>query len=195
MSSEQQQQQSMLDRMRRDFNVAAFVAGGIAVTAEVFLRRRMGSRALGARPLVGLVALAIFSLLKPRVDPAPLQMFGVAAVAMCFVQSAASARRARRGERGHTRYNGEPWLALVLPRLSELTIKRTVEPLVLIGGGVAICHANELLGIWLILAGVAIAMTVRTEEYVERQRLMDLGDAMIEQRYRAERLRSMHGDR
>lgn len=195
MADGPQQEQSFVDRLRRDFNIMTLVAGGVAVTVEVFLRRRIGSRAFGARPLVGIVTLAIFSLLKPRVDPAPLQMFGVAVMVLCFVHRAAGERRAKRGERGHTRYNGEPWLAVLLPKLDEMTIKRTVEPLLLIGGGLLVHVANELLGLWLIFAGVAIAMTVRTEEYAERQRLMDLGDAMIEQRYRAERLRAMRGDR
>jgi hypothetical protein len=137
---------------------------------------------------------AMFSVLKPREDPVPLQVYGAAVVAMCFVHRAAAALRVRRGERGHTRYSGEPWLALAFPKLSELTIKRTVEPLVLIGGGVVICPVNEPLGLWLILSGAAIAMTVRTAEHVERQQLMDLGDAMIEQRHRAEKLRAMRGE-
>lgn len=184
-------QPSMFERMQRDINVVAFLLSSISVTVEVFLRRRMGERSIGVRGLVGFVMLFVFGIFFPGENLVPLFLFMWAFAAMCTVQRARALLRRWRGVHGHSRYDGEPRIAALLPNWDELRLKRTGEPVVLAAIGFLALACNRPLGMWLLIAAAATAITVRLLEQAERRRMMDLGDAMIEQEVRSERLRTM----
>jgi hypothetical protein len=184
-------QLSMFERMQRDINVVAMLLTSVSVTVEVFLRRRMGERSIGMRGFVGFVMLFVFGIFFPGENLVPLFLFMWAFAVMCTVQRASALLRRRRGIPGHSRYDGEPRVAALAPTWDELRLKRTGEPIVLTAIGLITLECNRPLGMWLLTAAGATAISVRLMEQAERQRMTDLGDAMIEQEVRSERLRAM----
>ncbi|MBL9118510.1 MAG: hypothetical protein JNL80_01190 [Phycisphaerae bacterium] len=189
---DESRQPSMFERMQRDINVVALLLTSVSVTVEVFLRKRMGERSIGVRGFVGFVLLFVFGIFFPGENLVPLFLFMWAFAAMCTVQRASALLRRRRGIREHSRYDGEPRVAVLAPKWDELRLKRTGEPLVMAAVGLVTLALNRPLGTWFLIAAGATAMTVRLMEAAERRRMTDLGDAMIEQEMRSERLR---GDR
>ena len=83
------------------------------------------------------------------------------------------------------------WL---LPRMSELTVKRFVEPFVVIAIGFLIVPLNAPLGIYLIIAATCLNIMMTQIERYARIRVRDMNDAMCEQEELVERFRTMRGD-
>ena len=92
-------------------------------------------------------------------------------------------------------YTGYPRLWKLAPRASEITVKKYVEPLVAFAVGVTLCAYSPPLGIYVILGAFALMGTVMLSEETQRQRAIEMNDAVIEQQLVAERFRDMRGDR
>lgn len=192
---DESRQPSTFERMQRDVAMVALLLTSVSVTVEVFLRRGMGERSIGVRGFVGFVALFMFGIFFPGENLVPLFVFMCAFAAMCTVQRASALLRRRRGIHEHSRYDGEPRIAALAPTWDELRLKRTGEPIVLAAIGLVTLALNGPLGTWILIAAGATAITGRIMECVERRRVMDLGDAMLEQEHRARRLRTSRGER
>ena len=184
-----------LDEIRKSTNVAIFVCQVWAISMEVFLHRDVGERYLGPRAAAVLVLIPLYSLGWQGYDLEPLYWFLGTYFAMCFIARAGIAARLRRGEHCHSFYTG--WPRFLGPRatVSEISMKRCWEPGILSLLGFAVRDWNAPLGTYLILGAASLAISVGASEAVERQRTLDMNDAVIDQEQTAERFRAMRGER
>lgn len=194
MHSQQPPQQSG-DQRRSGFNALAFVVHTLATSLVVFLRKDFGHRFLGLQAAAVLVAVPLFAAAWPNHDLQPLFLFLLAYLGACLIARIDIARRARRGGQEHSYYSGRPRLAALLPRIDERTLKRGVEPLVAILGGVLLMPWNEPLGVYVFIAGWALLFSGGIVQQLEQHRSQQLYDAYLEQQYVSGRFRQMRGDR
>jgi hypothetical protein len=188
MNHQDQQMPSM--NLKSGTGVALFVARVGAVTVEVFLRGRFGSRYLGVQAAIALVLIPVFGMLWPDQDQQPLFVFMGAYLFMCVVAQAGIARRALRGDLEHTRYNGLPRLAWMFG-VAERPVKRVVEPLLVLFVGAAINDNNVPLGHYLMFAAACLFITATMDDNWESWRVDSMHDAVMEQQGIARRFRTM----
>lgn len=169
--------------------IATVICRGIAMTAEIFLHRHIGERAVGATGTVGALALLAFMSFWPRHDIRPLLVLLVLYVAACGATQVAALRRRRRGRAFHSRYTGYPRIAKLLPWLDERRIKGGVEPLLLAVGGLLLMPVNVPFGAYMLVVSCAMSVATGAAESAERRRSTDLQDTFIEQQQLAERFR------
>lgn len=178
------------------FNIFMLVLRSITVTVEVFLHRRFGSRFLGLQAALGILVILLFAGIIPAPGSWGLILFLLAYLKACLVARAGIVWRRVRGEEfEHTLYSGQPWLMKVFPRLNELTIKRVIEPMAVFVVAAAIMNFIPALGLYLLMAAIALGISVNHTEGEERRRAQMMNDAVIDAQQRAERFRSMSGRR
>lgn len=162
------------------------VARTFALMVEVFFRHNFGQRYFSLMGVYG--KLAFYALLlvlafkaSEQLDTLPLGAFFLASLTASLWHLFVIWRRSYRGERWHSRYSGTSWLASILP-MSECTIKRWVEPLVVIMAGVMLASFNQALGGWLVFAGTCLGVTEALAEARFRTMILDAIDKDIEAR-------------
>lgn len=183
------------ERMRNAAAVLALICQVLAVSSEVFLRGRFGSKYLGIHAGLAAVAILFFGVFFPHDDPQPLFRFFVAYLFMCFLCRLGGIRRALKGHREHSRYNGKPLLSMLLPRVPETTIKGMIEPALVLTVGVLFMPVSEPLGTYLLLSAIGLAGMNSMIEMHSRQRAQEMYDAFLDQRLLTERFRQLREDR
>ncbi len=178
------------------FNIVVLLLRSIAVTVEVFLHRRFGSRYVGLQGVLGIVMILVFAAIIPAPGTWGLIIFLFAYLKACLYARAGVLWRKLQGQEcDHTLYSGYPYLMRVLPRWNELTVKRLVEPALVFLVGCAVAHFIPALALYLFIAAGALFMTVNQAEAYERRRAEVMRDSVIEVQQRAERVRSMWNHR
>jgi len=174
-------------------NVIALVVQSLAVTVEVFIRRRMGSRYLDRQAAVALLLIPGFGLLWPEHDLEPLMWFLAAFLVATTLVRIRSLRRRFRGEEEHSRYNGWPVILSwpVFRRLSEAKAKALAEPFLAFGVGGVTTNVSVPLGAYLMAAAFGLMFSDGMLRAFEQQRLLDLKDQLADQRRIAERFRDV----
>ena len=104
-------------------------------------------------------------------------------------------RKLKKQEFNHTMCSGWPYLMRVFPRWTELTVKRYVEPLLVVVIAIPFLYFIPALGFYLLLAAGALFVTVDQTEVEARRRAELMHDAVIEATQQAERFRAMSGGR
>jgi hypothetical protein len=192
-SMHQGQGQQSDDGSRKAMIIATVALHGIATIGNVFLHRGFGSRYLGIQALAPLLIIPMFGMLFPDHDQRGLlTLLAIYLFALFAVRIDSMFRRPAEGL--HSRYDGTPYLMLIVPRANELTIKRFVEPLLVSLVGIWVLSWDPPLGAFLLLTAFVMAATVNSAEAAERMRAMELADSLIEQRQIGYRIRS-HGGR
>jgi len=166
----------------------------MSVSMEVFLRKGMGSRALGLRAGLALLLIPLWLLLWPHDNGVPLLGFWACYLVAYLAQNAAASRRFRRGEATHSRYTGYPRLMRFFPRADESKFKASVEPLIVFLTGALLTGWNAPLATYLMFASFALAGTSAVIDAAMKARVRDLNDARIDQEDLAERLRKLRGE-
>jgi hypothetical protein len=104
-------------------------------------------------------------------------------IVVCHIkQRWRAARRRRRGETlGHSYYNGRPDLLRLWPRLDELYCKRIIEPALhfLVGALLVPCGLPQP-GIYMMVAAVALHISVAQQAYRLRQQALDASDGVFD---------------
>jgi len=184
-----------LDRMRTGFNVVAFVARSFAMICEVFMHFGFGSRYLGLHAMAGMLLIPLWAVFWPGRDPSLLLFFWFAYLLALGAARAGIIRSIRRGDKIHSRYNGTPTLLRKRPHLNEVAVKRIVEPIVAMVGGIVLAGlVDPVLGSFLIAAGIGLLIDSNLTEAVQQARAQDTFDAMLEQEQLAHRVRRIRGD-
>jgi hypothetical protein len=171
------------DRMRARLNALAFVAGVFSAFAEVTLfRKHMGERYFqGMRFLLVIPLLFFFPLLTPEHDPRPMLACIPFYLIMIAVHRIGIARRKRRGQLSvHSRYDGVSRLARLFPKLDEAALKSGQEPGLLIVISMPALGLSPSLGLFLITCAAGMMIHTRLLIAAERERGLDLADAMLE---------------
>ncbi len=175
------------------FAFLVLAAQSIAAPVEVFLRTRFGRRYFGVPAAIGLFAVPMWMFFWTGEDATPIFVFWVLYLVMQGRARIESILMASRGDLVHTRYNGRPRMERFFRRAGERRVKAVHEPLLTIGIGVFILPVSEPLGSYLITAGICLALVASVIEGVERNRLMSMHDAWLEQQHHAERFRDITG--
>ena len=162
-------------------------------SVEVFLHRRFGERYLGLYAWTPLIAIPFPSLFFPPEDFGPPFVFMLMYLVLLLLDYLEIWRRCRRGDREHSRYNGEPMWFGSFGITHERSVKLYVEPLLVLGIGAAVLGYNVPLGGYLIFAGFSLAATNQKIDWWDRQQVVDMHDAVMDQQQRAERFRSRAG--
>lgn len=171
---------------------SSFISQYLATSVEVFLHRRFGERYIGLQAAAVLPAMLVYSLFWQGHNTAPLMMFVAAYMVMVAGVRVDIARRRRSGDVEHSYYNGFPEilrLPLLRRWLSERAAKRVVEPLLVGGIGVLMLPTSEPLGLYLMIAGCALRVTLKMADAVQKARLINMRDAYFDQMNLAEQFR------
>lgn len=176
-------------------NIVLLFLRAWATSLEVFLHRDFGARYLGLQAAMVIVLIPLYCTACAGEDIRP--MFGLLAAyfAMCVVNRLSSLGRNAQVAANHSFYTGYPRLMRVLPWLSEMTVKKFAEPLLVFVAGVFVCAVSPALGVYLILGAFALMGSVMAVEDAQRLRAVEMNDAVIEQQIVAERFRDLRGDR
>lgn len=168
---------------------------GYALSIEVFLHKRIGGRYVGMQivPAAAVMACAAIWWAQHGEDPRPLIWFLVTFIGLAVFARAAAYSRAMRGDQTHSRYTGTPWLIKPTARLSEVTIKKFIEPALVGTAAWYFWELNPPLASHLLISAACLAGTVIRADHHMRMRTADMNDAVNEQQQVAEQFRNMHG--
>jgi len=195
MSTMPQQKQSALESARTGLAVGLFICRSLSVSVEVFLHRGMGERYLGLQAAAVLLLVPLYSLVWPGYDLRPLMLFLLAYLVMCCLARVSSIAHRLAGEHCHSHYTGWPRGIKPGAKCSELTVKRVVEPAIVMAAGFLLRQVNPPLGTYLMLAGGSLFISVSASETEQRTRALDMNDAVINQEQVADRFRDMRSER
>ncbi len=185
-----QRQSSVFDDMRNAAYWLAFITQTLAVSVEVLLHRRMGSRSVHIRGFAAFLLIPIWTAFFPHDNLTPMYCFWLLFILGCARQRLSSLR----GDRGHSRYTGEPSLQRLFPKCGEIVVKKTIEPLFVIVAGLFCLDLSQALGSYLITAGIGLGVSVGLGEAVNKAKVRELNDARLEQQSVIDRFREQHGE-
>lgn len=176
---------------RKFMMFGAIILSAITTTGHVFLHRGFGARFFGLQALAPLLIIPAFGLFFPGHDQTALLTFLAVYLVTVFGLRIESIFR-RPKECVHSRYDGTPYLSQVplFRRLSELTIKRFIEPCMLGLIATWVLSWDQPLGFYLLMAAFVCLATANSAEAYERMRAREATDALIEQQQVGERIRS-----
>jgi hypothetical protein len=132
----------------------------------------------------------LFVAFHPGENVLPLESFMIAVTALSAIAQISATVRWLRGEQINTRYNGRPYLMWLLPRWNEITIK-WLEPYPVLMLGWGIHRFNHSLGAFLMTAAFGLGIRVAIERRMVRTSVMDMSDALIQEKTALESLRNM----
>lgn len=179
------------DGAKNGAGILAFIVECFAITVILFLRRRFGQRYVGIQAVAGILLILFFCGLCPRYDARPMMLFLIAYIKAFFYARSGVLYRGWRGNTEHSRYNGWPWLMCIFRSFRETTVKQFIEPPLVLVTGCLFCKLSEPLGAYLIIAAICLFASTSISNAWNRHRLLELNDAVIEQRQLAERFREI----
>lgn len=190
----QEQQQSGF--AQTGFNVFRIVVESWAATLAVLLHRNFGRRYLAQWAGGGILLIPLYGFFCLGRDLRPLTAFYIAyAVLFVAARIANVAHRLRGGGVAHSYYTGEPRLRQLFRRVSEKTLKRFIEPALVLGVGLWIGDHNWPLSLYLIGGAIGLFLTVNDALFHEDRQAVEMNDAVIAQQCAAERFRELRGER
>lgn len=164
---------------------------GAATSIEVYLHRNFGRRALGGNVVRAILLMVLFIVCARRAHRLPLECFLYGFVVLSMFAGIGICIRMWRGHPPmHTRYNGTPHVMWLVPRWNEVTVKR-LEGLLVFAIGYGVIHFNRPLGFYLMTAAACFWLTMHGAAVAQRNKALDMNDAVIEQTIGAERFREM----
>jgi hypothetical protein len=183
---------NLIDRTRTVANVLTVVSQALVSSVEVPLHKGFGPRYFGLASALAFVIIPLFSVFWPMDDCRPLLWYTAFYAVMSGVGRMGPGHAGRSAV--HSRYNGVPRLARLLPRMSEEAIKRKAEPALVFGLGLSLLALNPPLGSYLLTCSLAMVAMGSMEDAYGRRRAMDLYDGFLDNQDLAERFRRMRGE-
>lgn len=186
-----QQDSSFPQRMQATLAWLTLFLRMLIAPVVVWTRTGFGDRYFGFPAFFSLIFIPLWGTFFPDDNPLPLLVFWFGYIAMLAVARTAMYRRWLRGEIEHRYYNGYSRLHRLFPNASEVAMKETIEPGMVAVVGLLLVGLSPPLGMYLVFAGIGIAIDSLLIAMHQRARLLDLTDAAIEQRQLAEQFRSV----
>lgn len=190
---QQQNEPSLIERMKATHSRGVFICQSLAITVEVFLHRRFGRRYGGIAAGVGGLLIFLVMAFGAPYSPMPMLLFLGAYILMLAAVRIERVAAEARGEVRHSRYNGEPRLARFFPKLDEISIKRWIEPPLVMFVGMLTMGFSPPLGLYLFFAGIAMGVNVSGIVAYERAKATAAVDSLIDARMHAARVRERMG--
>ena len=167
--------------------------GTPTTTITPFIRTRFGINANGWTG-VGALLLLLFWWALDETDQIMGGYFFLWLFAL-MVQKARTLALIKKGERIHSRYWGDPWLAMKIPLVhSQRTAIIAVEPAICLLAGVVMSSVSEPLGTLWMIGFVTLPLRNAIEHAATEARLQSMDDAEIEGRYYAELRKQRWGE-
>lgn len=164
-----------------------FLVRVAAVSVEVFLHKRLGSRYCRAQAAMvvplGVIYAWAWNFSGYRIEPV-MYFFGAYLVALVISQIAILIR-IRRGDQEHSMYSGYPWMLRPSLAARELRIKLWFEPFLVGLIGVLVNELDKPLGVYLMIAGCSLFINNALAALWRRRQVVDLQDAVFEQSHLA----------
>jgi hypothetical protein len=171
-------------------SLAMFVTSCFCISVVPFLRRDMGERYFGWVNLYfGYSVLSGFLFFGPFLGifihgpmlfPQLVPMFMLGFIGASIYQRREISRKNNGGVEWHTFFMGT---SIIPIPLSQEKILKFVEPLLVFTAGKVLWNFNWEVGMWLCIAGCALAINNQIVFYMERQAILDLRDGQIEATY------------
>jgi hypothetical protein len=195
MTMNPQFQGTPTDHVRQTFAWWLFLARVGAVSVEVFLHRRFGSRycRLTALMVVPLGLAYTWLWAANGYDVRPLLWFYGAYVVALLVTQMGVIVRLWRGDQEHSYYNGYPLLLRQSHAAREGRVKLWAEPMMVGSIGVLVTDFNDPLGIYLMFAGFSLFVCGLARWMWQRRQVVDMQDAVFEQQNTAGSFRQSFG--
>ena len=193
MANNEQAKCSFTD-FRATVNTATWASHVLSATINNLIHFGPGERYGGMPGFLAVPIILIFtSLLGDKYNVVPLMCFLVAYIVMALAWKAWAVYRRKSGKPPiHSRYTGTPYLKRLLPRWSELTVKK-LEPFIVVLIGSAVLKINVPLGIYLVASGIGLGFSLAISELIALAKLLDQIDATIEQEQSAAELKKAFG--
>jgi hypothetical protein len=151
-----------------------------------FLRRRMGVEGFG---LAGLVALIVLTVWSPFAGPLMYLWLLLWFLAVIY-RRVESFRLARKGVAIHSRFAGEPWLALKMPFVKKAsTATGIIEPLMCLVVGLLLLPVSERMGGFIAVGFITLLVRNGIEHAIYEKRVQRMKDAELEGRWYSDGLR------
>jgi hypothetical protein len=142
---------------------------------------------------MGMVIIFVFSLFFVGQDLRPLHCFLVAYGVLWLIATVSMLIRCWHGkDTVHSKYTGLPYLWRLLPNWKEVNVKH-LEALAAILLGYGVHYLNRPLGDYLMMAASLVFLRGYNHAVQQRDRAIEMNDAVIEQQLVAERFRDMQG--
>lgn len=170
---------------KRDDPVGALYWGCVIHTTCIlaFLRYRGGREAWGIRGALAFVLLLGCAAADPR-----MCWWVIAFLVAISAQRISTHRAIKSGAVIHSLYPGTPWLTK-LPFFRKERDAMTLEMFVCFVMGALLLAVSHLMGVFLMLGFLTLALRHGIEEWVHERRLMRMQDAQIEGRWYGDNLR------
>lgn len=179
--------QNLANALTRTLNAFAYLL-------EAIMHKNMGLRYVDACAPFALLILIFYPIFWPGHDLRAYTVFAGLFLIAHIGQRVRAWRRRINGDLCHSYYSGEARLGRYFPRMSERTLKRHVEPiLMLVVGGVAL-HFDRPLGTLLTVSAFAMIITNEQQVRRERERVYAMHDAVLENQMAADRFRGWYGN-
>lgn len=157
-------------------NVLLLLVHAHATSVAIFLRRDFGKEALAANSLVAMFILFVMA----TQDPVFMTYLGLF-LAMQIYRRIETFRKAWRGEIWHSLYPGYPYIALKCRNVTdERKAVQVAEPSICVLVGLAFLPISELLGLYIMLAGVSLVLRNGVNDLLDRKRIQQMYDARCE---------------
>jgi len=185
MNNQSQQPNGM--SVRASANVFYLLVCAHSTCFTVFTRHSFGVEGLGTN---GVAALGLmFAYACYTASPAMLQYLAIWFVALAL-QRLTTFVRTRRGWYEHSRYEGYPWLAFMLPFVRDVPGAKFFEMLFCLMAGTFFLGIDEALGRFVLFGAFSLLAQAVIERQGETNRLQAMRDAEIEMRGLADRFNS-----
>jgi hypothetical protein len=176
-------------------NIVVLVIRAWATSLEMFLHRDFGRRYLGLQASAVIFLIPFYCTTCAGYDIRPMFGFLVAYLTMCILHRLSGLSRDSATQGIHSMYTGYPRIWKLVPWISEIGVKKFVEPPAAFAVGLALCAYSPPLGIYVILGAFALMGSAIASDEAQRVRAIEMNDAVIEQQLVAERFRDLRGDR
>ncbi len=166
-------------------NLFLFLVHSHATSVAIFLRRDFGVAALAGNSLMAMLMLYVMAT-QDLVFLTYLAVFTL----MQIYRRIETHRRIWRGEMWHSLYPGYPYVALRLQKVAdERKAIEVVEPLICFAVGGAFLAINELLALYVMIAGVSLIVRNGVINMMDRKRIQKMYDARIEHEWYSNQMR------
>lgn len=184
----QQQEQSTKVSSGDALGIIYNLATCHAVALTPIIRSRHGSEAFGIRAVVALVIMALFT--EGRWT-SPMGVYLAIWLIFLVYRRIETLNNWRKGNRIHSRYIGDPWLAMRFRFIKDEKQARTFEPVMCLLLGAALAVFSPVLG-GLVMAGfVSLGLCMAIDHFAVYKRLQHMSDAAMEGEYFGEEFRRM----
>jgi hypothetical protein len=189
---QQQQDESLVDRVRGTANLAIGIVKIFSLPAEMLLHFDVGETYIGLFGGMSMLLMFFFPIFFPHSNPAPLLLFLLAFVVRGACHRALGLWKYFKGIRPtqHRKRPGTPWLARLTDRIPVRVWFWLEGPIFAIVGTGAV-FLNKPLGFFMVLSGWALLVITGLRAVMHHNQMMELHDRMLEQQFTSEGLREL----